>query len=192
MAPRGTKTQTSARREAKGGSQTAKASSRGGIQKRRGGPARIDTDGDLDMGSAASRRSAQTTTRDSNASRARPGLRSANPRGASKAAQTVLKHLANGETSGLASRISNAAAGRHTKSRPNNTSLSFLRVHGLKESKAASNPDGGLSDLLAFLERKASSFTTGREKRQVTIKKVCPMSTNNWCLRCRALPATPT
>ncbi|KAK4059764.1 hypothetical protein Trihar35433_10580 [Trichoderma harzianum] len=48
--------------------------------------------------------------------------------------------------------------------------LTWLRVRGLKQSKAASNSDGGLSDLLSFLERKASSLGTGR-KRHITIRK---------------------
>ncbi|KOS16879.1 mRNA export factor MEX67 [Escovopsis weberi] len=62
-------------------------------------------------------------------------------RGGSRIAQNVLKHLGSGDASSLASR-----------------------------SKAASNPDGGLGDLLGFLERKASTLASGR-KRQVTIKK---------------------
>ncbi|KAM4059060.1 leucine rich repeats (2 copies) domain-containing protein [Hirsutella rhossiliensis] len=49
--------------------------------------------------------------------------------------------------------------------------LTFLRVRGLRQSKAAANQDGGLGDLLSFLERKASSFTTGGQARQVMIKK---------------------
>ena len=46
-----------------------------------------------------------------------------------------------------------------------------LSVRGLKNSKAASNPDGGIKDLLAFLERKASADMPARET--VKIKKVC-------------------
>ncbi|KAL1880514.1 hypothetical protein VTK73DRAFT_5714 [Phialemonium thermophilum] len=42
----------------------------------------------------------------------------------------------------------------------------ILKVYGLKESKAANNPDGGLRSLLTFLERKASSAD-----KQVTIQK---------------------
>ncbi len=48
-----------------------------------------------------------------------------------------------------------------------------LRVNGLKESKAASNPDGGLKDLLSFLERKAIGQDVESHKT-VRIKKVCP------------------
>lgn len=46
-----------------------------------------------------------------------------------------------------------------------------LIVRGFKDSKAASNPDGGIKDLLAFLERKASADISARET--VKIKKVC-------------------
>lgn len=49
--------------------------------------------------------------------------------------------------------------------------LTRLIVRGFKDSKAASNPDGGIKDLLAFLERKASADTSTRET--VKIKKVC-------------------
>lgn len=43
----------------------------------------------------------------------------------------------------------------------------FLRVKGLRESKAATNPDGGREALLNFLEKKASFRT-----RPVAIEKV--------------------
>jgi nuclear RNA export factor len=49
--------------------------------------------------------------------------------------------------------------------------LTQLVVRGFKDSKAASNPDGGIKDLLAFLERKASADMSARET--VKIKKVC-------------------
>ena len=50
--------------------------------------------------------------------------------------------------------------------------LDQIKVYGLKESKAASNPGGGTKDLLNFLERKATApnATTGETVR---IKKVC-------------------
>lgn len=46
-----------------------------------------------------------------------------------------------------------------------------FRVQGLKDSKVASNPDGGLKDLLNFLERRASGSNTGPQ--MVRIMKVC-------------------
>lgn len=168
MAPRGPRNQTTtAGRETRNSALNAKSGSRGGIQKRRG-PGRVDGDGDLDMGAGAVRRSAEKTN-------GRPGPRSSHPRGASRtAAHLVSKHLGNDDNTQLASRISSSGPGRQGKSRNAvNIPLAFLRVHGLKSSKAATNQDGGVSDLIAFLERKATSLSTGRPKRQITIKKVC-------------------
>lgn len=148
----------------------SKAGSRGGIQKKRAGPTKIDGDGDLDMDSAAARRTAKSAAaRPSTSGQAKPATRPStvkNPRGASKAAQNVLKHLTSGTSGELVSQV-------NTRGRGKMGGLSYLRVYGLKQSKASSNPDGGVADLLSFLERKASAFTTGRQKRQVMIKKVC-------------------
>jgi nuclear RNA export factor len=47
-----------------------------------------------------------------------------------------------------------------------------IRVRGLQGSKAASNRDGGVSDLLAFLERKANGPDT-KPGDAVRIRKVC-------------------
>lgn len=94
------------------------------------------------------------------------------PRSVSRTAQTVMKHLRMGDTSTLASRTSDPQSGRSGNTRNKASPLVFLRVRGLKQSKAASNPDGGLSDLINFLERKSSSLSTGRHSRQHIIKKV--------------------
>lgn len=51
-------------------------------------------------------------------------------------------------------------------------SLEELMVVGLKQSKAASNRDGGVKDLLAFLERKATGPETPATDA-VRIRKVC-------------------
>lgn len=163
MAPRG-KTQPS--REPRN-TLGAKSSSRGGIQKRRG-PTRTDNDGDLDMDAPAKRlnrgSAAETST-----GRGRPSGRGGPQpsRGAAKVAQIVMKQLGSGNASDLATRISRPARLRGAPIE----GLTWLRVRGLKQSKAASNSDGGLSDLLSFMERKASSLSTGR-KRHITIRKV--------------------
>ena len=47
--------------------------------------------------------------------------------------------------------------------------LHQISVRGWKQSKAASNRDGGITDLLAFLERKA----TATDAQAVKIIKVC-------------------
>lgn len=170
-APVGRETRSSAMK-----SKTAKTT-RGGIQKRGRASTRADGDGDLDMDSAGAR-AKKNTPADSNTTRTRPSTRAAtslNAKGPSRTAQNVLKHLTNGSASSLASRVSGAASGKGKgKGRQQDMSgLSVLRVGGLKQSKAASNPGGGLDDLLAFMERKASSFLTGRHKRNIAIKKVC-------------------
>jgi nuclear RNA export factor len=46
-----------------------------------------------------------------------------------------------------------------------------IRIPGLKDSKAAQNPDGGVKDLLAFIERKASGLA-GSPRGGIRIKKV--------------------
>ncbi|KAM6539266.1 nuclear mRNA export, poly(A)+RNA binding protein [Fusarium falciforme] len=164
MAPRGRQTTT-----ARNATRKASAASRGGISKRKAG-GRMDGDGDLDMDSAG-RRSKRPANADSKPTRSSTRLSTTNPRGASRNAQNVLKHLSNGSASSLASRISSVSSGRGPKTRSQDmTGLKMVRVGGLKESKAASNPGGGLNDLLGFLERKASSLRTG-SKRKVAIRK---------------------
>ncbi|KAJ2968395.1 hypothetical protein NQ176_g9200 [Zarea fungicola] len=60
MAPRGARGGGSQpARDSKATSMKSKAGSRGGIQKKRAGPTKIDGDGDLDMDSAAARRTAE-------------------------------------------------------------------------------------------------------------------------------------
>lgn len=131
------------------------------------------------MDTSAKRAKRTTSTpADSSSSKSRPTTRAAtnNTRGVSKMAQTVLKHLNNGNPSDLTAR-SKSTNGRSVRARgPNLADLSWLRVHGLRQSKAATNSDGGLGDLLSFLERKSSSFVSGRQ-RQVAIKKVSPSLT---------------
>ncbi len=66
--------------------------------------------------------------------------------------------------------VSKGPAASRLRNRPKN--LDQLSVVGLKRSKAAANTDGGVTDLLAFLERKATgNDPTGPEP--VRIRKVC-------------------
>jgi len=137
---------------------------RGGIQKRNKttGPARVDRDGDLVMDAAAAgdkRRSgkgrleAPASSRGSG--RGNGGPSRGGNLGTAKAQQAIIR--------GLGAKQANVVESRITTG-DNNT----LQITGLKSSKAASNPDGGLESLLSFLERKASDRT-----RTVKIKKVC-------------------
>ena len=50
--------------------------------------------------------------------------------------------------------------------------LAQISVRGWKESKAASNPDGGVKVLVAFLERKATTPNSSANEA-VRIRKVC-------------------
>jgi nuclear RNA export factor len=162
--------------------------SRGGIQKRRTCSPRVDKDGDLVMDPV---RIDATSGRDGNrpegtrnsrgGASGRAGRTSGAIRGNTstrQARQAIIKGLGSEQANILESRVSRGVltgpgrapmnAGRH------NSSLSpkFLRIRGLKESKVAANSDGGLSDLLGFLERKANGLDT-QHRKGARIHKVC-------------------
>lgn len=129
---------------------------RGGIRKR--GPTRTDRDGDMDMDSAGARggkRARTSTGRSSTAGRAQP-------QGMADAIQKAIASNSGAQA--------NVRQGRKGKA-PNRDNLEQFSVRGWKESKAASNSDGGLESLIAFLERRmnAHSKTGPRAK----ISKVC-------------------
>ncbi|KAF4636361.1 hypothetical protein G7Y89_g1743 [Cudoniella acicularis] len=138
---------------------------RGGIQKRRGGagPVRVDKDGDLVMDPTTAgekRRSGRGQIEGNAPSRGSGRGRGGPSRNASagvlKAQQAIMRGIGAKQANVLESRIT--APG------------SQLQVDGLNESKAASNPDGGLESLLAFLERKASALDS-KSNRAIKIKK---------------------
>ncbi|TLD22830.1 hypothetical protein PspLS_07567 [Pyricularia sp. CBS 133598] len=149
-----------------GPARTTRSSTRGGAGARRGGgPGRVDRDGDLVMdasikttksGGGIGKRSANNDKNASSAKRGRPGLRSGPPgRSAIVAAQDkILRHI-----------NSNGSEVSTRPRRSHNTTI--LRVEGLKQSKASSNQDQGLRNILDFLERKAQNMC----KRTVTVKK---------------------
>ncbi|KAK4101724.1 hypothetical protein N658DRAFT_425140 [Parathielavia hyrcaniae] len=111
-----------------------------GVGKRRATP-RTDRDGDVSMDSITSAKiptgpSAQST-------RGGRGSRGGRPsRTSSRFAQNVRNYVSEQD-----------GASRNPKSQFNKV---FIKIHGLKDSKAASNSDGGLRSLLEFLERKSS------------------------------------
>ena len=160
---------------------------RGGIQKRNGGSIRIDRDGDLDMDATPGsgrggirgrgnrgRGQMQTTSTRSNP-------RNPFQRGSLDPA-TIQKAIARGLSSGnailrdqkggvrLGGVLSDAAGDR--RNRHLTKGLDQIIVRGWTESKAASNVGGGIKELLAFLERKATPANTP-ESEIVRIKKVC-------------------
>ena len=160
------------------------ASSRGGIQKRNNTPSRVDKDGDLLMdqagandrasgrgrgaairGTARTRRSG--TSDPLGARPSRPTRTGINPSAIQK---IVLRGMGSSETSSRGPRSSlRNVRGRGT-TRPIDEAWDQLAVNGFKQSKAAANPGGGISELLAFLERKA---THPDAPEPVKIKKVC-------------------
>ncbi|CAL3962182.1 unnamed protein product [Diplocarpon coronariae] len=153
---------------------------RGGIQKRRtGGPVPVDRDGDLVMDAAAptqarSGRGRMDSTRSARTPSGPPGRASGGRQSGGRSAQSsrptpsgrgnyvseksklsVIRGLGAGQAKVLPSRISVEAT--------------RLQIGGLNQSKAASNPDGGLESLLGFLERKASALN--QSNGAVRIKK---------------------
>ncbi|KAM0329913.1 hypothetical protein ACHAQA_004079 [Verticillium albo-atrum] len=136
-----------------------KGPSRGGIQKR-GRPGRVDQDGDLDMDAAAARRSNRPARNEPSAPRgAQRGTRSnaAPAKGSARNHQAIARHL-DGEGADLI-----------TKKKQQSGPLVWLDVKGLKESKAVRNRDGGVRDLISFVERKAQS--AGQRTKNVMVLK---------------------
>lgn len=138
----------------------------GGIQKRRAGPARVDKDGDLVMDPTAAgeeRKSGKgqlggQKPRGRGSGRGGGGSSKGGNAGILKAQQAIIRGLGAKQANVLESHIS--------------TGGTMVRIDGLNSSKAASNPDGGVESLLAFLERKASGLDA-KSNRAIKIKKVC-------------------
>jgi nuclear RNA export factor len=92
-------------------------------------------------------------------------------RRAGRAVQAINRHLGGEAGSSLASRVSGGAAPKGAPRGPRSSGpLSWIKVSGLMQSKAASNIHNGLRDLVSFLERKSTSLNSHR--RQIVIKKV--------------------
>ncbi|KAF3358156.1 hypothetical protein VdG1_02933 [Verticillium dahliae VDG1] len=135
-----------------------KGPSRGGIQKR-GRAGRVDQDGDLDMDSAAARRAGRPARNEPTAARPQRGARTnaAPAKSSARNHQAIARHL-DGEGADLI-----------TKKKAQSGPLVWLDVKGLKESKASRNRDGGLRDLISFIERKAQS--AGQRTKGVMVLK---------------------
>lgn len=158
--------------------------SRGGIQKRNTTPARMDKDGDLVMDQAgtngrASGRGRGTATRGPEraqrsgtsdilgARTSRPVRTGIDPSAIQKA---VLRGMGSSETAPRGPRSSLRNVRGRGSIRSTDEPWDQVKVKGFKQSKAAANPGGGISELLAFLERKA---THPDASETVKIKKVC-------------------
>lgn len=142
-----------------------RASTRGGsIQKRRAAT-RVDRDGDISMGAASAGASAGAR----GSGRAGPSKRgSMATRSSTRTAQNLVLY-GQGDLALLASRGGRGGRVSINPSKARFAHTAILKVHGLNESKAATNSDGGLRSLLTFLERKAS-----KGDKQITIQKVRP------------------
>jgi hypothetical protein len=136
----------------------------GSIQKRRAPGGRVDRDGDVSMDASSTNGAAGGASgrggRGGAAKRATQGTR-ASSRIAQNVATYAQAELGKGD-GGRTGRVSvGASKARFAHS-------ATLKVHGLKDSKAASNSDGGVRTLLTFLERKAS-----KGDKHIAIRKVC-------------------
>ena len=143
---------------------------RGGINKRHGGPPRADREGDVPMGSAEhnGRRSGGRGSGRGPRANSRglhQGLTRV-PRPAKPALDPVtvtkLAHALGLEGSRPRGR-GRGGLGKNGGRPRGGDALHHFAVTGFKQSKAATNEDGGVASLIQFLERKAA----------VTIKKVC-------------------
>jgi nuclear RNA export factor len=171
--------------------------SRGGIQKRNGGPPRVDRDGDLDMDGASG--STRGRGRGGRGGRGR-GLGPTGPRnfhGRGLLDPNIDQKIAFSVASGTAqvrdrrgeTRVGSAlaeATGERRNRDLRTPHLQTITVRGWTQSKAASNQDGGIKDLLAFLVRKASPKDS-TQSEMVRIEKVCSSSQSAGHKRCRRL-----
>ncbi|RDA94441.1 hypothetical protein CP533_2274 [Ophiocordyceps camponoti-saundersi (nom. inval.)] len=158
MAPRSVRSS----RESRDSPYRIRGMSGDGITKRRA-LARVDVDGDLDMDGSNKRLEKAMSTGPNGSRRSTRSVTyevPRNSRGLSRRPHTMLRRQRGGASSTTTRFPEHVQRGRGR--------LVFLRVRGLKQSKAATNEDGGLEDLVGFLERKASAFVTGRK---VMIKK---------------------
>ncbi|APA09247.1 hypothetical protein SS1G_14226 [Sclerotinia sclerotiorum 1980 UF-70] len=133
----------------------------GGISKRRAGPIRADKDGDLDM---------DTTTAASGRKSGKGAIGGSLPSGPRGHGRGGARNTSRG--GGRLDLTRNPQAilrGMGSQSQQANV-LVTLWIKGLKGSKAALNDDQGLSSLVSFIERKATTLES-RSKRCVRVKK---------------------
>lgn len=127
-----------------------------GVGKRRATP-RTDRDGDVSMDSVAADSAPTSPAAHSGrgGTRGNRGARAGKGGSSGRSSTRLVQNVRN-------------YASEHFKLRPFNVTIKVL---GLKDSKAANNPDGGLRSLLDFLERKAS------KERPITLSRVRPSPT---------------
>ncbi|OQE38938.1 hypothetical protein PENCOP_c007G04700 [Penicillium coprophilum] len=139
---------------------------RGGIRKR--GPTRTDRDGDMEMdagGARAKRNRADKSALGGRAAGAGAGGRAA---GTSNRTQTRNKLMDADVIQRAISSADSQANIHHGGKKKSGGDLEPFSVRGWKESKAASNRDGGLESLIAFLERRMNSFIKSGPRAKIT------------------------
>jgi len=127
--------------------------SSGGIRKR--GPTRTDRDGDMDMDGARGGKRGRGDTGRSSAS-GRPQARERN-----------LDLLQKAVSAGKDSQANIVRQGKIS----GGSTLEQFSVRNWKDSKAATNRDGGVESLIAFLERRMNASTKSGPRARIT--KVC-------------------
>ncbi|KAF7867425.1 hypothetical protein EAF04_005508 [Stromatinia cepivora] len=133
----------------------------GGITKRQAGPIRVDKDGDLDM---------DTTTGANVRKGGKGAIGGSVPSGPRGHGRGGARNTGRGGGRLDVARNPQAILrGMGSQSQQANV-LVTLWIKGLKGSKAASNSDQGLSSLVSFIERKATTLDS-RSKRAVRVKK---------------------
>lgn len=139
----------------KGSRRSGGATDRGGIRKR--GATRVDRDGDMDMDAAAggARNRGKRTRGDSG-----------RPSGPRAPAMDAIQKAISGTTPSSQANIRQGGKG---------SSLEQVSVRGWKQSKAASNRDGGHESLVTFLEKKLNAPDSKAGSR-ARITKVCATS----------------
>lgn len=158
---------------------------RGGIRKR-GGAHRIDRDGDLDMDSTTGRGRGGRSRGHAESGRRTPAAgfgrgRDTRSHGADKDKTLVAlqKSIFNNASSQAnvrpgRGRTDGISTDRISKDRGG---LVQLSIRGWTGSKAASNPDGGVESLIAFLEKKATPTDSNTPSHlRLKISKVCATS----------------
>jgi hypothetical protein len=151
---------------------------RGGIRKR--GPTRTDRDGDMDMDAGGSRVKRGRTEKSG------LGGRIAGAGVGGRAAGTGSRVPARDKQLDLIQRAISSVdpqANIRQGNRKTTTELEQFSVRGWKSSKAASNRDGGVESLIAFLERRMNSFIKSGPRAKIT--KVSPH-----CLQWRSPPTS--
>lgn len=155
---------------------SSRLSSGGGIQKRSTTPARVDKDGDLVMDQAGTNGRASGRGRGAASRHVQKEIVPSTLRktyflrgiGSSEMAPKELRSSARTPRDRAAR---DRAALERISSRLADEKWDHIAIKGLEQSKAAANPGGGISELISFLERKATHPPDAPEA--VKIMKVC-------------------